>query len=49
MSLITAKFGNYSIVIVAAAFSLLNCFWIAIFVIFPDSEQMKEDKIDGGS
>ena len=46
MSLITAKFGNYTIVLVAAIFSLINCFWIALFVIFPESEQKNKDKIE---
>ena len=49
MSLITAKFGNYAIVLVAAIFSFINCFWIALFVIFPESEQNKKEQKENDS
>lgn len=35
MSLITSKFGNYTIVLIGAGFSLIGCVWISLFVIFP--------------
>ena len=49
MSLITARFGNYAIVLVAAIFSFINCFWIALFVIFPESEQSKKESKENES
>ncbi|RNA27188.1 SLC45A2 [Brachionus plicatilis] len=42
MSLITSNFGNYSILIIGALFSLLGCFWIALFVIFPEDQTQKK-------
>jgi hypothetical protein len=49
MSLITARFGNYAIVLVAAMFSFINCFWIALFVIFPESEQNEKGQKENES
>lgn len=40
MSVVTSNFGNYSIVVIGALFSLLGCLWVALFVIFPE-EQIK--------
>jgi hypothetical protein len=37
MSLLISAFGNYVILIVASVTSFLGCFWISLFVIFPDS------------
>lgn len=44
MGFLTSSFGNYVIVIVAALFSLAGCFWIALFVIFPQSSHQENDQ-----
>ena len=45
MSPIISKFGNYSILILGALFSFLGCFWISLFVVFPEPKESKKDKI----
>ena len=47
MSFVTAKFNKSAIVLISALFSILNCFWIALFVIFPEeSETVIEKKTE---
>ena len=46
MSMVTSKFGNYSIVVIGAVFALVGCFWIAVFVIFPEENSNEKSKIN---
>jgi hypothetical protein len=44
MGFITAKFGNYAIVLIAAVISLIGCFWVSLFVIFPEGKTDTNEK-----